>query len=778
MKERKDHIMDTIQHALIFILIGVIAFFFIGEIALPAEHTSHESECSVYEGKWERVMPDGQRVAVEVPGECEAEWNEVVTIETILPDNQEDTWFCIRSTQQDYRIFVDGKLRQEYSNKDSRLFGRNSADAYIFFKVYEEDAGKVLCVESLSDSNYSGYLNIVYTGEKDAIWKMFFSWYLPGTVVAVFMLLFSVIIVGGAAMLRVFYKRKMDIMYLATGVLIASIWIIAESKLRQFILPNSFVATSVGFFMIMLLPYPFVSYLNRIQGRRYQHVYMFLNICITINFVYSTAMQLLGIKDFFETMGISHVIIVSMMVFMILIMGLEIKKGYIKEYLEVAVGFVAMVIAGVLEIYLVYQKGSGYNGISLCLGLVVLLFTAVIKTGRDLIKSEKEKQLAIVAGESKTKFLANMSHEIRTPINTVIGMNEMILRENEDENIDEYARNIKSASRMLLGLINDVLDFSKLEAGKLEITEGQYYLSSMLNDVILSGQIRAEKKELTVELDIAEDMPSILFGDELRIKQVLNNLVSNAVKYTEEGSVTFTAKGIRKGDNVDLVLSVKDTGIGIRKEDMQKLFDSFKRLELKRNRYIEGTGLGLSIAKQLVEQMHGTIEVESEYGKGSCFTVVIPQKIVDATAMGDLKSAYKKAGEAKEVAKNVLCAPDASVLVVDDNKMNLVVVKGLLKRSQIKLDFAGGGMECLKMCKDKKYDLILMDHMMPEPDGVQTLHMLRADGDSANQDTTVIVLTANAIAGAEEDYIKEGFADYIPKPIEVDRLESTLAKYL
>jgi len=431
----------------------------------------------------------------------------------------------------------------------------------------------------------------------------------------------------------------------------------------------------------------------------------------------------------------------------------------------------------------VYDKSSLYNGIALCIGLVFLLLMAGIKTGRDIMSVEKEKQMAVMANESKDKFLANMSHEIRTPINTVIGMNEMILRENKDNTIQEYAENIQSASRMLLSLINDVLDFSKIEAGKLEVTENPYHLSSLLNDVIMGIKVRAQNKKLSLHLNIDENMPAVLKGDEIRIRQIMNNLLSNAVKYTSEGSITFSAKGVQNDDRFMLEVSVQDTGNGIKKEDMARLFDSFQRLELNKNRYIEGTGLGLSITKQLVNQMQGSIDVQSEYGKGSCFTVCIPQEVVDSQPMGDLEKAYKNAATSqgtieKQEEKKHLYAPNASVLVVDDNKMNLTVVKALLKRSAIQLDFAMGGEECLEFTRNKKYDLILMDHMMPEPDGVQTLHMLREEKDNENQNTTVVVLTANAIAGAAEQYLQEGFADYLAKPVVGDKLEEVLAKYL
>ena len=412
------------------------------------------------------------------------------------------------------------------------------------------------------------------------------------------------------------------------------------------------------------------------------------------------------------------------------------------------------------------------------IGQIATALDSLYDSIKDMLEIEKEKQAAIAASQSKAQFLASMSHEIRTPINTVLGMNEMILRENKDEAIEEYAYNIKSASQMLLGIINDVLDFSKIEAGKLQIVENDYRVAIMLNDVVQGIIPRLKEKKLELKLEIDEEIPAVLKGDEIRIKQILNNLLSNAAKYTERGAVTFSAKGVYEGTCFGLRLSVTDTGIGIKEADLGRLFESFRRLELEKNRYIQGTGLGLNITKQLVENMSGKIDVKSIYGKGSCFTVWIPQQIVDDAPMSGIEHPHRHKEKAKSEKETFLYAPDAKVLVVDDNKMNLMVVKGLLKRTGIQLDFATGGNECLQKTKDKSYDLILMDHMMPEPDGVQTLHMIREDATNSNRDTAVIVLTANAIAGIEEQYQKEGFAGYLSKPITGEKLEEMIAKYV
>ena len=778
MNKQKNYGMNIIQITLGIMMAAAFLFFIIAEALLPQENFTDKGTCQILEATWERILPDGTTEPITVPGECEAKRGELVTIATTLPQEQEDIWWCIRSMQQDIKIYVGDELRKEYSTIDTQLFGKTSTMGYVFFPIYSEDAGQVLRIELMSDSSYAGFVSEIYSGEKSDLWRYFFRMYAPAAMIAAFMLLIGVVVVGGSLIIRFFYKRNVEILHLGTVVVIASTWMIAESRIRQFIFPNSTVAVYLGFFMIMLLPYPIFSYINTIQKYRYEKAYMAIGVCSIINCIVSTSLQVLGIKDFFETMGISHGIIIALILALIITVVIDIRKGYVREYRVVAIGFAALIVAGVGEIYMVYVNSSQYNGIPLCMGLVVLLFTAGMKTVRDVMSVEQEKKVAIAASESKARFLANMSHEIRTPINTVIGMNEMILRENKDDTIKEYAINIKSASQMLLGLINDVLDTSKIEAGKLQLVENDYSLASMINDVVLGIKVRAEEKKLKLLLEIDESMPSVLKGDEIRIKQILNNLLSNAVKYTEKGSITFSAKGVRDDNGFALKLSVIDTGIGIRKEDMEKLFDSFLRLELKKNRNIEGTGLGLSITKQLVDQMHGTMDVESEHGKGSCFSVQIPQQIIDDKAMGNLQQRYQSISTKENVAQEVFVAPDAKIMVVDDNKMNLKVMQALLKRTQIQADFATGGNQCLQMTREKKYDLILMDHMMPEPDGVQTLHMLREDAGNVNQNTKVIVLTANAIEGVREEYLKEGFADYLSKPVEVVKLEQTLAKHL
>ena len=390
-----------------------------------------------------------------------------------------------------------------------------------------------------------------------------------------------------------------------------------------------------------------------------------------------------------------------------------------------------------------------------------------------------EERRARAANEAKSNFLANMSHEIRTPINAVLGMNEVILRECKDEKILEYAQNIEGAGRTLLSLINDILDFSKIEAGSMEITEAEYDFSSVLNDVYNMVHIKAEQKILDLKFDIDEDLPDTMYGDEMRLRQIIVNVLNNAVKYTEEGGVTLEATGIRDyGDTITLKIKITDTGKGIKKEELPTLFDKFKRLDAEKNRTIEGSGLGLAITHSLLELMGGSIMVDSVYGKGSTFTIVLPQKVIGDSKIGDFRSRLSNSIKDRKPYKESFTAPDAQVLVVDDTPMNHVVIRELLKPTLIQLDTARSGMECLDKQHVKKYDLIFLDYRMPGMDGTETFNAIKKDKESPNADTPIVVLTANAISGARDDFLKAGFDDYLSKPVESNKLEETLIKYL
>lgn len=394
---------------------------------------------------------------------------------------------------------------------------------------------------------------------------------------------------------------------------------------------------------------------------------------------------------------------------------------------------------------------------------------------------ETERARADKANIAKTAFLANMSHEIRTPINTVLGMNEMIRRESDSNVVKGYSANIKNSGEALLSIINDILDFSKVEAGMMEIVESEYNLRDMLIRLIEMFSLKSSEKGLEFKTEIENDLPMILHGDEIRIRQVMMNLLSNAVKYTGNGSVTFIVRRVRTLDgSFRIHFAVRDTGIGIREKDRETLFDSFTRFENKRTKYIEGTGLGLSIVRKLAELMDAKLMVDSVYGQGSTFSFELNQDIVDATPIGDVSNLELFAGAQEEGYRESFTAPSASILVVDDNKMNREVIKGLLKKTLVRIDTADSGNACLEKAVDTKYDIILLDHMMPGMDGIETLKMFKAipESDNASCGAKVVVLTANAIYGAREMYLTSGFDDYLSKPVESGKLEALIRKYL
>lgn len=428
---------------------------------------------------------------------------------------------------------------------------------------------------------------------------------------------------------------------------------------------------------------------------------------------------------------------------------------------------------------------------------------------------EEAKEKAEKASLAKTQFLNRMSHEIRTPINAIIGMNEMILRGSSEPEICEYAGDVKASSGMLLSIVNEILDSSKIESGRMESVAGDYGMGSLLHDVYNMIRMKAEEKNLKLVFDIAPSVAKSYHGDDRHIRQVLLNLLTNAVKYTEKGTVTLivtdvtedheeegnpaqsnattdrvakesvaadhVVEGSAAADRMDgdkqalLRFTIADTGIGIKQEDIEKIYDDFQRFDLSRNRAIEGTGLGMNIVRQLLKLMGSDLEISSEYGKGSAFSFELKQKVVDPAPLGDFMR--QKDQESETAQKRVVYrAPGARVLVVDDNAMNLKVFKALLKHTEIKITEAGSGRECLGILQNHAFDMVFLDHMMPEMDGIETFHAIREQG--LCKGTPIIMLTANAGGKERERYIKEGVDDFLSKPVMPDKLDQMILRYL
>ena len=393
-----------------------------------------------------------------------------------------------------------------------------------------------------------------------------------------------------------------------------------------------------------------------------------------------------------------------------------------------------------------------------------------------LARAQEAEKRAAEEDRGKNEFLTNMSHEIRTPLNAILGMDEMVLRTSRERNIIAYAGDIRNAGNSLLAIINDILDFSRIESGTLETVNAPYHLGYVLDTVWSMMNLRAADKGLLLVREIDEDLPDELSGDAQRLQQVLVNLLNNAVKYTREGRVTLRLRAEERAeDRVTLRFDIEDTGIGIKEEDLPRLFRSYERFDAEQNRGVEGTGLGLTITHNLVNLMNGEIRVESEYGKGSVFTVILPQVVTGARTLAEYEQieTQERSGEVRR-----FFAPDARVLVVDDTESNLRVAEQLLKQTMLQVDTCLSGEACLTILRDQTYDIILLDHMMPGMDGIETMKAARNTEGFDGEKTKIIVLTANAIAGAREMYLEEGFDDYLSKPVESIQLEDMMMKYL
>ncbi len=396
----------------------------------------------------------------------------------------------------------------------------------------------------------------------------------------------------------------------------------------------------------------------------------------------------------------------------------------------------------------------------------------------EMLRMEKER--ADEANEAKSRFLSNVSHEIRTPMNAIVGLTEVLLRKEWPSEEKGYLLNIHNSGNALLNLINDLLDFSKIEAGKFEIVDDTYDMEQLLRDVHILGKVRIGNKKLELKMNIDSQLPKQLWGDGLRIRQVIINILNNAIKYTEQGTVTLTVKVVEtEEERVKMYVSVRDTGQGIRQEELSKLFDAFTQVDVKKNQGKESTGLGLTISSQLVELMGGRLDVVSEYGRGSDFFFTVWQGIRTTEKMGDFHAASNQVEDAsKKVYKCEYVAPDAHVLVVEDNEINQIVLQAILGPLKIQLDFAENGKEALEMIKHKKYQVILMDHYMPVMDGVETTIEIRNMEDEYYRKIPIIALTADAVEETKEQFYKIGMNDFLTKPVDMKTICKTLQKWI
>jgi len=780
-KKNKDNLSRIIPNIIIFLFVCIGIYFIFGMIVSPNFDFS-QYECEEYLGEWEYINVDGTKTTFVLPHSFDVKKGDTVTFSTVLPDDiMDDRYLCIR-TGRSFVAYVDGV---EIYNFDATkcMTGPIVKAYYLCVPLKKDYAGRKLTIYKYDTSADNSNVGSMYIGDMYGIYRMAFGKAsMPFNFAVVLALLAILTLIIFSIISRVI-ERKLPIVYLALGILCAAFWVICDSYMFQIVFDRVFFDGTMAYMITILLACPFFVYLNLLQEGRYAKIYNVFSILNIINFVVLCILHFTNTATFGSVLYHIDAVVFAdiLLIFGIIIYDYVKNKESVKNKKYLHIGMGGLLLFSVVEIIVIilnFNNNQLPSGIYLLIGLFILLGFAITDQIHSLREYQRFTNEAIAATKAKSDFLANMSHEIRTPINAIIGMNEMILRESKDDNITEYAHDVYTASNRLLDIVNDILDFSRVEAGKVEIIEREYNIGETISLASNMIEIKTKEKKLDFRVEASEKLPKVLYGDEKRISEVMINILNNAVKYTVRGVILFSIYGEYDEQGFNLVFSVKDTGIGIKPEDQAKLFGDFERFDSEKNRNIEGTGLGLAITARLVDMMGGSIFVDSLYGSGSKFTIRLPQRVIDDTPIGNYLD-YRRTNnkEDKDIQRDYI-APEAKVLIVDDLAINRKVITRLLSKTQIMTVEADSGQKMLELIEKEHFDLILLDHMMPGMDGVDTLKAVSTLESNQCANTPIIALTANAIVGAKEQYLRAGFTDYLSKPVKPFDLESMVLKYL
>lgn len=733
---------------------------------------------------------------------------EVLVFQSTLSHDFAGMTLVFSSAGAAVRVLLDGEVLFEYGLDAAADQTAGSSDYYVNMPSYFE-RGELWIELIASDPGTAAELGAVQIETRDMIMVGLVGGSVADIGCCLLMLFMAFVMFMLALIRRYTCQPQRGEVFLGLSGIAAGVYCFIKTDTLG-IFYNWYEPYVMQEYLVVLVPLFLALYHEHNLRTRYPRRFSALLGCVSANALLQIALQMLGVR-YMEDMVILSAAAISVVCAAAMVS--LIQSGYENKrlYLLLPVSALAALLLGVAAESIAHVIGGGMYGsmagqYGMTIYSVSMAALHILQLSKEYRESaehsarlleekikvteQQNAQLALAkkdaddarhealaANEAKGRFLANMSHEIRTPINAVLGMDEMILRETKEQQVKEYAMDIYTAGQTLLSLINDILDLSKIESGKMEIVPIAYDLSSMIHDLVNMAVQRAAHKDIRLEVTVDPQIPSRLYGDDVRIRQVLTNILTNAVKYTHEGTVWLRVQCRGDGGTVVLLFEVEDTGIGIRQEDLPKLYTEFERIEEDRNRSIEGTGLGMSITLQLLSLMGSRLQVESEYGKGSKFYFELEQKIVDSTPIGNFESRIRQIAEDYDY-RSKFCAPDAKILVVDDNAANRKVFRHLLKETLVQVTDVESGMECLELVQKNRYDLIFLDHMMPDMDGVETLHRIKELPGCPCRDTPVIVLTANAVSGAKENYLSEGFDDFLSKPIVPDKLENMIISRL
>lgn len=708
-----------------------------------------------------------------------------------------DEYMCFRVRAQDVSVYVNDRLL--YQNMYEEKYRSYAKQIYLLHQMSVDGVqeGDIITIELSSEGRDYFRMQFNAIGDRYALTRYILqkSGNSLGICIAAFLIILMNTVVTHSHILAEKLHDMRSLNWLSLFLGLAMIYLFADSGCMEIFVGRTGVVSWFHSVSLILLPIPFILFTMNafFPGHKRYETLVFINVVLCIIAVSCFVLFAYNMVHFFACI---HMLIIADIVVCII--------SFIQEKItpapEVVGGFGAIFVGAMAGIVAYWHSIAMPASVIFGYGLLIFsvcMLTWVVRSRYELYKMrceadqifmERDKKAAEKANEQKSRFLSHMSHEIRTPLNAILGMNELIMREAVNENVKQYSNNIQNAGNTLLGIINDVLDFSKIETGKIDIIDAEYSLSALLNDIVVMIQGRADTKGLELQIEVDGNIPDALYGDEIRVKQVIINLMTNAVKYTKEGWIKLSV-GMRAvsnyldDDNIVIIVRVSDSGMGIKEEEKDTLFKEFARLDQQKNKTIEGTGLGLSITAQLVTLMKGKISVDSVYGEGSVFTVEIPQRITAYEPIGDYKKRFEALADEKlrkeqESSREEMHFAGKRVFVADDNEMNLEVIAALLEMLDIEVTKAGGGQEAINRLDKEKFDLILTDDMMPEIGGKQVMRHIRDTESSVSHTTPIVVLTANAMAGAREEYIALGFDDYMTKPIDVNLLQKILIKYL
>lgn len=785
-----DYTSNFLEAVFIMVCICCIGYFIYYWVS--ANNQGMIPEHVDYLNEWEYSIDGGNTwEKVDFPCKLDIDSNASVEYRSNLPLKMIDgEWFTTLNSR-DIVVYINDVERFSWKRDDGRIPGGPAKPLYMFIPLNKFDEGQEVRIVK-SGHLYNGSMERVLVGDSLSITNELKR--TTGSLqlfIALFLLISSAVIIIIGVLLKKVYGNNIKMIPLGIGVMCTSSWLILDSNAFQLITGIGYIDGFLSYIITLIMVFPFIAYIDILQKHKYRKLYMPLAIIQFVSFLVCTVLHMSGLFNFSRMLNILDLIIAWIAIVVLICTVIDMSQGAAEDYKIVALGFLVFGILCVVEIsFLNLDSIVRVDGSFILIGLFALMIFAIMQQVEDINKYQKLKLEEEDANRARTEFLTNMSHEIRTPINTILGMNEMIQQENCSPKIKEYSERIGHSGLSLLSLVDDVLDYSVSQTKEIEIVNRDYKVKNLIDDATSVLKVSAAEKGLSVNIGLPAMLPEFLNGDEKHIGRVISNIVSNAVKYTEKGVITFSVEcEPLDEDGYMLSVYVKDTGKGIKEADIPKLFDPFYRSDINKNRSLDGTGLGLSIAKDFVDKMGGEILVESIYGRGSTFVVRIPQKKAISTDMynQDVMSEFVKSNTREEDSEEIdklanispdYVAPELRVLAVDDNSSNLVVIREFLRGTEAQVDLIASGQEAIDICNVNQYDIILMDHMMPEPDGIEAMHKIKDGISSLNRKTPIIVLTANTVGDCRCQYLKEGFDNYLSKPVVRDVLLKMIRYYV